>query len=276
MEEKSDVPKGEIEKTANNLVSKESKQIDSTLGNNGSEKSNKSNSTDIIVPPDLQKADKFIVQSSYFIKKRSMGAKASKMIDSLKEKTDEAVEAIKDVAGKRETSTVPHLLTDENPLTLSVIEQDFSTDKKAILEMATVEKKWVERKKRLEVPIRYEQIFVNNEELGKSGLEESLSQIKDAILNIVPIDYSKKDEQNNSKWVPLMGSDAEVEKTIPLYAEQLMISKKIVKVGDIIIRKREVTTREKIDVNIIKEKIFVENPAEKVNNTKKNRMIKDY
>ena len=39
--------------------------------------------------------------------------------------------------------------------------------------------------------------------------------------------------------------------------------KKIVKVGDIIIRKREVTTREKIDVHIIKEKIFVENPGEK-------------
>jgi hypothetical protein len=173
LEEKTDVPKREIEKTVNNLVSKESKQIDSKLGNNGSEKSNRFNSTDIIVPPDLQKADKFIVQPSYFVRKRSMGAKASKMIDSLKEKTDEAV------------------------------------------------------------------------------------------------DYSKKDEQNNSKWIPLMGSDAEVEKTIPLYAEQLMISKKIVKVGDIIIRKKEVTTREKIDVHIIKEKIFVENPGEKGNIPKK-------
>ena len=263
MEENTDVPKTEIEKTKNQM-SKDLKVIDSTLGKNDSEKSNVFKSTDIIIPPELQKADKYIVQPSYFVKQRSMGTKASKMIDSLKEKTDEAVEAIKDVAGKGETFTAPHLLTDEDPLTLSVIEQKFSTDKKAVLEMATVEKKWVEGKKRIEVPIRYEQIFVNNEELGKNGLGQSLSQIKNAILKIVPIDYSKKDEQNNSKWVPLMGSDTEIEKTIPLYAEQLVISKKIVKVGDIVIRKREVTKQEKIDIQIIKEEVSVENPAEMV------------
>ena len=61
-----------------------------------------------------------------------------------------------------------------------------------------------------------------------------------------------------------MGSDTEIEKTIPLYAEQLVISKKIVKVGDIVIRKREVTKQEKIDIQIIKEEVSVENPAEMV------------
>jgi len=264
LEDKTDVPKREIEKTTNDLMSKGSKQIDSTLGNNGLEKSNISDSTDIIVPPELKKADKFIVQPYYFVKKRSMAAKASKMIDSLVEKSDEAVEAIKDVGGKggkTSTTVAPDLLTYENPLTVSLIEQDISTNKKTVIETVTVEKKWVEGKKRLEVPIRYEQIFVNNKELGKSGFGEALDQIKDAILNIVPIDYSKKDKENNSTWIPLVGSDDEAEKTIPLYAEQLTISKKIVKVGDIIIRKREVTTQEKVDVHIIKENIFVENPA---------------
>ena len=61
-----------------------------------------------------------------------------------------------------------------------------------------------------------------------------------------------------------MGSDTEIEKTIPLYAEQLVISKKIVKVGEIVIRKREVTKQEKIDIQIIKEEVSVENPAEMV------------
>src|SRR5262245_33747871 len=108
-------------------MSKGSKQIDSTLGNNGLEKSNISDSTDIIVPPELKKADKFIVQPYYFVKKQSMAAKASKMIDSLIEKSDEVVEAIKDVGGKggkTSTNAAPDLLTDENPLTLSLIGQD--------------------------------------------------------------------------------------------------------------------------------------------------------
>jgi stress response protein YsnF len=192
-----------------------------------------------------------------------MSTKASKIIDSLKEKTEDAVESIKDVTAKEEeTSSASHQLPDENPLTLSIIEQDFSTDKKAVLEMATVEKRWVERKRRIEVPVRYEQIFVNNKELRKNSLGESLEEIKDAILKTVPIDRSKKNEENDSKWIPLTGSGAEVEKTIPLYAEQLIISKKKVKVGEIIIRKREVTTLEKIDVHVIKEKISVENPQE--------------
>ena len=85
MEENTDVPKTEIEKTKNQM-SKDLIEIDSTLGKNDSEKSNVFKSTDIIIPPELQKADKYIVQPSYFVKQRSMGAKASKMIDSLKKR----------------------------------------------------------------------------------------------------------------------------------------------------------------------------------------------
>jgi hypothetical protein len=116
------------------------------------------------------------------------------------------------------------------------------------------------------VPVKYEQIFVNNEELGKSGLlsglGETASQIKDAIFKVIPIDLINKDKDTEpaSNWVPLLGPDTDVERTFPLYAEQLVISKKIVKVGDIVIRKREVTEQEKIDVKVVHEEVTVENP----------------
>ena len=45
---------------------------------------------------------------------------------------------------------------------------------------------------------------------------------------------------------------------IPLYAEEITISKKIVKVGEIAISKRRIVEKENVDVNMIKERINVE------------------
>ncbi len=44
---------------------------------------------------------------------------------------------------------------------------------------------------------------------------------------------------------------------IPLYAEKIIISKRKVKVGEIVIRKRKVIENKKINFEIIKEKIIV-------------------
>jgi len=45
---------------------------------------------------------------------------------------------------------------------------------------------------------------------------------------------------------------------IPLYAEEITISKKIIKVGEIVISKRRVVETENVDVDTIKERINVE------------------
>ena len=45
---------------------------------------------------------------------------------------------------------------------------------------------------------------------------------------------------------------------IPLYAEEITISKKIVKVGEIVISKRKIVEMENVDVDTIKERINVE------------------
>jgi Domain of unknown function (DUF2382) len=230
----------------------------------------RSNASDIIVPMDKQKADVYEVRPSHFVKQSTVGARASQVLESAKEKAQEAVEAIKGVGGLGVT-TIDSDISGE-PLTLTVLEQKFSTDKKTILETASIEKRWVEGKKFLEVPIKYEQIFVNKEELGKgslvSGLGEAATQIKHAILKIVPVDLNKKEEaepDSNSNWVPLLGPDTNPERTFPLYAEQLVISKKVVKVGDVVIRKRQVTKQEMLDVELVHEEVTIENPP--VNDT---------
>ena len=48
------------------------------------------------------------------------------------------------------------------------------------------------------------------------------------------------------------------QKVIPLYAEEIIITKRKVKVGEIIITKRKVTEVKKIDLDIVKEKIMVD------------------
>ncbi|HJU59543.1 MAG TPA: hypothetical protein VJ583_07315 [Nitrososphaeraceae archaeon] len=59
---------------------------------------------------------------------------------------------------------------------------------------------------------------------------------------------NSKDLTNNNKY----------ETLIPLYAEEVTVSKKMVKVGEIVISKRRVVETEHVDVDTIKEQIKVE------------------
>ena len=47
---------------------------------------------------------------------------------------------------------------------------------------------------------------------------------------------------------------------IPLYAEEITISKKMVKVGEILLSKRRVIEEENVNVDTIKERINLEHP----------------
>jgi stress response protein YsnF len=52
----------------------------------------------------------------------------------------------------------------------------------------------------------------------------------------------------------------ETEKIVPIWGEEIIVSKRKVKLGEIIIRKRRIIENKKIDVDIRKEKIIVEYP----------------
>lgn len=229
----------------------------------GMYKSRMSSITNIIIPPDLQNSDKHIVRPSTLVRQNSVASKVSKMVDSIKGKTDEALEVIKDAAHIGPKATSKDLRLNGETLVIPVLEQKFSIDKETVLENVVIEKRWIEEKKLVEVPVRYERVFVNNEEIRKSGLGEAFTQIKDAILKIIPIENDKKEDEG-SNWIPLLGPDTNVEMTVPLYAEQLVVSKKIVKVGDMVIRKREVTEQENIDVGPVREEVTIENPGDRI------------
>ena len=57
------------------------------------------------------------------------------------------------------------------------------------------------------------------------------------------------------------------QKVIPLYAEQLIITKKRVKIGEIIVKKNKIIEDKKVQVDIAKERVTIEYP-----NGKKERL----
>ena len=59
------------------------------------------------------------------------------------------------------------------------------------------------------------------------------------------------------------GSEAkETKKVIPLYAEQILVSKKIIQIGEVVISKRSVTEKRDIRIDTLKEEVTIEESNE--------------
>jgi stress response protein YsnF len=141
-----------------------------------------------------------------------------------------------------------------------------------------VQKICTTKTERIAIPRRFEEVFVNGKKIEAfekhdSIGDEILSKVKEGIkesLDSIHKDHNKKgysvSEQNESKreLIPLFdyeGSEnQEIEKVIPIYAEEIVVSKQIVKLGEVIIKKNRVTINNKVDVDIQKEKVRVQYP----------------
>jgi stress response protein YsnF len=92
--------------------------------------------------------------------------------------------------------------------------------------------------------------------------EEEELQLKG---EIVPLFDNQQNEDNNNRQLTQSSNKKELAKkehqtVIPLYAEEITISKKMVKVGEILLSKRRVIEEENVNVDTIKERISLEHP----------------
>ena len=152
---------------------------------------------------------------------------------------------------------------DSEPLIIPIIEQKSSSETKTYTEEITIEKRKVERKKNIEVKVAYDEIFVNGKEIG-SSMGDTFKEIKDKILDIVTFDHDRDEKQLEEikhDMIPLLENSSEQEKVIALYAEQIVVSKRTVKIADLIIRKRKVTEIRKVGNDLIIEQLTVRNPT---------------
>lgn len=216
---------------------------------------------EILVKPGIPKTMVTIIRPKSIQKQESITGKVTEVVDSVKDKTEEVIDTLASSTGIGVKRTVSDIHSE--PLTIPIIEQKTSTKTKSYTETVRIEKRLVEKKKTIEVPVNYEEIFVNGR-LVEPTVADTFKEIKDKLLDIVSLDQDKEEEEKENvpgEKIPLFGNGTEMERVIPLYAEEVVVSKRLVKVADVRIRKRKVTQLKKIDVGTETEELTIQNPT---------------
>lgn len=158
---------------------------------------------------------------------------------------------------------------------IPILKQDYSISKETSIRKVKIGKRFVTKTKTVRVPVVYEELYINDKKLKSVEESQVFSALKDKISSIasrgntsIGQSIDKKERiENMGELVPLLSSDddnsetqREKERIIPLYEEQLEINKKMVKVAEIVITKRRVIEKKKIDIGIITEEVTVKYP----------------
>ena len=222
--------------------------------------------TQVAFSPKPLKPSVIIINPSALQKETSFAAKTSEILDSVKEKTTQAFETIRESAGQITVQT--ELPLGSEPLVIPVLAEKFYTSKQDQTEEVMIEKRWTTKREKIEVPVRSEELFVNDKEISHySAGGARLNEIKEKILEVVN-ENKKTGTKIEGEIIPLFdviedgGEAKETKKIIPIYAEQILVSKKIVQIGEVVISKRSVTENRDIRIDTIKEEVTIGEPNE--------------
>jgi stress response protein YsnF len=126
-----------------------------------------------------------------------------------------------------------------------------------------IEKRWVTKTELVRVPVTYEEVYVNGKLMSSGGGGGGiLSDLKKAISG-------KNDKTKESKEMKLPGepvpiSGKEMEEVIPLYGERIIVTKKMTKLNELVIKKRRIVENKKIKVTVTKESVKIKHPNGKI------------
>ena len=256
------------------------------------------------------------IKPSMIHQEGSFTTKVDHLFESVKEKTSDYFDRVKikqyDInsfaaatTGTATTLQESNKVPNQQEFIIPVLEEKATFSKNTVLEDIKIEKKWITHNEKIQVPVSYEKLFVNEKELDSFSNENIFTHIKDKILDFVYVEgnsnenkvedeldeealhteqksmdknqYHTKNKkeihQVMGERVPLFDErkgnlinekdnntveDDNNKKVIPLYAEEIIVTKRKVKVGEIIVTKRKVTEVKKIELDIVKEKVTVD------------------
>src|SRR5215208_6807951 len=144
--------------------------------------------------------------------------------------------------------------------TIAVVEEKPSVSKESVASNMVIEKRWVTKTELMRVPVTYEEIYVNGKPMSSGG--GILSDLKKALSGKNDTAKKSGDMEPKGNFVPL--STKEVEKVVPVYGEKIIITKKMTKLNDLVIRKRRIVENKKIKVNVTKESVKIKHPDGKI------------
>lgn len=159
---------------------------------------------------------------------------------------------------------------------LPVMGEKFRVSKKIKVGEMLIEKKLITKTRTIKVPITYEGIYVNGK-LAKIVNEPEVLLSPETKDNLggryldrqggrtgTKNKNSKQGKQiTKGENVPLVKGDARsaMEETIPLYGEQIIVSKKMVNFQNVVIKKRQVREKKKVTVALHSEQIKAKYPS---------------
>jgi len=146
--------------------------------------------------------------------------------------------------------------------TIPVVEEKPSISKESVASNTIIEKRWVTKTELVRVPVTYEEIYVNGKPMTSGG--GVLSDLKKALSGKNDNRKESKDVETKGEFVPVSATD--LEKVIPVYGEQIVITKKMAKLNDLVIRKRRIVENKKIKVNVTKESVKIKHPNGNIEN----------
>ena len=143
---------------------------------------------------------------------------------------------------------------------IPVVEEKPAISKQSILSNTVIEKRWVTKTELVRVPVTYEEIYVNGKPMSSGG--GILSDLKKALSGKNETEKKSGGMEPKGKFVPI--STKEEEKVIPVFGEKIIITKKMTKLNDLVIRKRRIVENKKIKVDVTKESVKIQHPNGKI------------
>jgi stress response protein YsnF len=261
----------------------------------------------IIISPKKSKESRMTIRAHKVHQEGdSITSKIGHLFGSVKEKTTDYVQKVQikhqDINSFATTKVINETIIEkegrQQQFVIPIIEERYNLSKKILAEDVKIEKRWIINDEKINVPIAYEKIFVDDKDLDSYSQEDILTQLKHKIINFQYIgesddnenkieqekkeDIKRQQKEKDRREVRVKEDDMQLfdeEKTnftshtrnneilndktpevIPLYAEQLIITKKKVKIGEIVIRKNKVIEDKKVNVDIAKERVTIEYP----------------
>lgn len=202
-------------------------------------------------------------------------------------------DADKSVDTSNSSYSNPFSYTSEIIEKIPLLGQRFSSTKQSKESQIHIEKRWTTSIKKIEIPINYEEIYIDGKKIDSyydSELIKAFSKIENKIKNYIvdpkvqdpkaqknlnpetlqvkyydAKNYAIINEKQNTelgKHSPLSSvkKNPKIENVITIWGEEIVIDKRKVKLGEFVIRKHEVTESKKIDVELITEKLTIHNP----------------
>ena len=245
----------------------------------------------VITPPLIKSSKVVVVRPSSQEKKEgeydSISDKAKETSKSLKQTVSAASEKAKlsnnNVEKNRKKNKIEQTYNQldrediggQNTAAIPINEERYSISKNTVSEDIKIEKRWISATRKVEIPVPYEEVFVNDKVVklfDEKDDDNILSKLKDKILDSIDRDKNKQQQtttisqqQNEPRGelIPLFDDNDNnqiTEKVIPILGEEIVVSRRTVKIGEIVIKKRRVTDNKKIQIDVKKEKVMLEYP----------------